>query len=392
MRHPTLYTRLLAPLAALTLLATGLLPGPAQAQTDSSDNPAATDAIAESSRSPLSGGSSLDAALSSVQAIGSSEFTIPDSLLEISADYPKPLDQTIDTPRILSIGAADNRGIERWAVASPAMSRTVELQVLPAADPDQAAPILILLDGINAPRNSGWVSHGNLTETFAEDNVTLIMPTEARASMYLDWHADDPVLGRHQWETFLAKELPDLLTGTDSGLNTNKKIALGGLSMGASGAITIVNANPGIFNAAFGISGCYSTTSPAGRLMSHVIVESRGGDSTNLYGPATSERRQRYDVTADPSGLADIPVYLSATTGAIGASDALHYGTNAQSMAIGVILEQGAESCTRDLDSALRRAGSTHQEVHIREEGAHNWETFAAELAPAWAHIKSALD
>ncbi|MBF6842132.1 esterase family protein, partial [Acinetobacter baumannii] len=46
-------------------------------------------------------------------------------------------------------------------------------------------------------------------------------------------------------------------------------------------------------------------------------------------------------------------VYLSATTGAVSAGDEEHYGDDALGMALGVILEQGANSCTRDLDAAM---------------------------------------
>lgn len=389
MRYPTTLRRSAVPIAALALSLATLTPAVAYAQTGESETGSAEDLIVGSSRSPLSGGSSLDVALSSLDAVGSSDFTVPEALVDIHADYPKPIDDTITEPAVISI-VDDRQGIQRWTVASPAMSRHVELQVLPAADPDEAAPILFLLDGFNAPRNSGWVSNGNLAENFLDDNVTLVMPTEARASMYVDWYADDLALGRNQWETFLAQELPGLLEGAAE-LNANGRLAVGGLSMGASGAVTLANANPGVFDAAIGISGCYSTTSPAGRMMSHGIVESRGGDSDNLYGPADSGLWERYDVVADPEGLRNMPVYLSATRGAVSAEDELRYTGDALDMALGVILEQGAERCTRELDSAMRGAGMAHQHVEILDEGAHNWTTFSAQLAPAWDHVKGDL-
>ena len=60
-------------------------------------------------------------------------------------------------------------------------------------------------------------------------------------------------------------------------------------------------------------------------------------------------------------------------------------------MALGVLLEQGSNSCTRDLGVAMGRAGMSHQEVVFLEEGTHDWAMFAAQLAPAWDHIKAGL-
>lgn len=389
MRYPTVLRRAAAPITALALSFVTLAPAVAHAQTGESETGSAEGLIAGSSRSPLSGGSSLDVALSSLDAVGSSEFPVPDALVEVHEEYPKELDESITESEIVATDS-DGRGrIERWTVASPVMKRNVELQVLPAANPDEPAPILFLLDGLSAPRNSGWVNHTDLEQTFAGENVTVVMPTEARGSMFLDWYAYDAGLGRNMWESFIAGELAPLLA--DGISNHNGKFGIGGLSMGASGAVAIANTHPDVFDAVFGISGCYSTTSPAGRMMAHGIVESRGGDSANLYGPDSSGLRERYDVVNDPEGLADMAVYLSATTGAVSAVDEQNYAGDALGMALGVILEQGANSCTRDLDSAMRSAGMEHQEVVFLEEGTHDWVMFAGQLEPAWDHIAPAL-
>lgn len=389
LKNPATVRRTAASIASLTLAATLASSVLAHAQDNDAEASSASDVVAGSSRSPLSGGSSIDVALSSVDAIGSSEFPVPEDLVEVNDAYPRPFSESYDKPAIADIEKEDRPGVDRWFVESPAMARTVELQVLPAADPDEPSPILFLLDGLSAPRNSGWVSHADLEGAFVGDNVTVVMPTEARGSMFVDWHNDDPGLGRNKWESLIATELPPLLA--EEVPNHNGKFGVGGLSMGASGAVALANANPEVFDAVFGISGCYSTTSPAGRMMAHGTVESRGGDSANLYGPDSSGLRERYDVVNRPEGLRDMEVYLSATTGAVSAGDEEHYGDDALGMALGVILEQGANSCTRDLDAAMGRAGMDHQEVVFLDEGAHDWAMFAAQLAPAWEHIKDGL-
>ena len=389
MNNPTIVRRTAASIASLALAAALASPVLAHAQGTDAEASSASDFVAGSSRSPLSGGSSTDVALSSVDAIGSSEFPVPEDLIEVNDAYPKPLDESITDSELLHTVTEGPGRIERWTVASPAMKRNVGLQVLPAANPDKPSPILFLLDGLSAPRNSGWVSHADLEGAFADDNVTVVMPTEARGSMFVDWYADDLGLGRNKWESLIATELPPLLA--DEVPQHNGHVGIGGLSMGASGAVAIANANPEVFDAVFGISGCYSTTSPAGRMMAHGTVESRGGDSANLYGPDSSGLRERYDVVNSPEGLRDMAVYLSATTGAVSAGDEEHYGDDALGMALGVLLEQGSNSCTRDLEAAMGRAGMSHQEVVFLKEGTHDWAMFAAQLVPAWEHVKEGL-
>src|SRR5699024_11720360 len=57
-------------------------------------------------------------------------------------------------------------------------------------------------------------------------------------SMWQDWDNDDPVLGRHQWDTFLTEELAPIV---EEGVFHNGKRGLIGLSMGASGAVMMAN-------------------------------------------------------------------------------------------------------------------------------------------------------
>ena len=70
-------------------------------------------------------------------------------------------------------------GVERWWVESPAMRREVQVQVLRIGNPNVPAPLLLLLDGSSAPTNNGWLNGGRITETLRNDNVVVVMPTEA---------------------------------------------------------------------------------------------------------------------------------------------------------------------------------------------------------------------
>ena len=212
----TMNSRRLLALSAATALTVTLTPA-ALAQ-DGSDDGSVREAVVSSFADPASSGSSLDAALSSLSLVGSSEWPLPDQWREFDDDYPLPTDDSITDVELVEIQDEGQR-LERWVVSSPSMKRNVEVQIWRAAG-DGPPPMLKLHDGVGAPRTSWWLGPGIAPEVFAGENVTLVMPTQAQASMYADWLHDDPTLGRHQWETFLTAELAPLLDTAPSSTST----------------------------------------------------------------------------------------------------------------------------------------------------------------------------
>ncbi|MDO5511785.1 alpha/beta hydrolase family protein [Corynebacterium sp.] len=377
-------------LSAATTLAVTLIPA-AQAQEESSSDGSMRDAVVSSFEDPASSGSSLDAALSSLSLIGSSQWALPDMWREPDDNYPLPTVDTIDAVELVEIQQQGER-LERWVVASPSMKRNVEVQIWHSADRTVPAPMLYMLDGVDAPRGNGWLGSGTAREVFAEENVTLVMPTQARGSNYSDWVAEDPALGVHMWETFIVEELAPLLESSDE-FTFNGKRGIGGLSMGANGAVHLANTNPELFDGVFGISGCYSPMSPVGRQMASFVVTSRNGDLDNMWGPYGSEEWIRHDAARNPEGLRDQAVYLSAADGTVTPEEQEFYQNyEITSMAVGGLLERGVLTCTQELDSAMQAAGMDHHVVNYKQGGAHNWIQFNQELQPAWDHIKPALD
>lgn len=379
--------RLLA-VGAASALAASLVPA-AHAQDGAADG-SVREAVISSFEDPDFSGSSLDAALSSLSLVGSSEWSLPDFWRNPDPAYPLPLDETIKEVRLVS--RKDDSRRERWTIASPSMKRNVEVEIWRAAQPDVPAPMLYMLDGVDAPRNSGWLGSGTASEVFAEENVTLVMPTQAMASNYSDWVSDDPVLGRHQWETFIVEELAPLLEDPSNGLNFNGKRGIGGLSMGANGAVHLANAHPDMFQGVFGISGCYSPMSTIGRQMVSFLVTSRGGTLENMWGPYGSGGWERHDTARHPEGLRDTAVYLSTANGNPTPAERDFYaGHSVDTLLVGGVLERGVLDCTRVLDDALKADGKTDHVVHYKTSGAHNWIQFNEELQPAWEHIRPAL-
>lgn len=397
----TLTRSLLALALASTLI--GSTASPVSALSDSealapggSIDEVMRDLIVGSSQDPGSSGLLLDASLGSLDLVGSSEVPLSGPLLSSDDRYPLAT-SPIETSEILTRDTEpdryqvnpDEERVQRWTIASPAMKRNVSVEVMLAPEPGQAAPILYLLDGIDAPYRSGWIGIGGAQEVLGDQNVHVVIPTEAPGSWYSDWLHEDPALGVNKWETFITEELDPLLQRE---LNSNGKRGIGGLSMGAAGAVHLANSNPELFDAVFGISGCYSPVSPMGRQIVNIVTGSRGGNVENMWGPFGSDEWKNHDVVADPEGLRDQAVYLSAANGTINEEDYARYeGNPFFDMAAGTFLERGVLSCTEELDRAMTARGMGHHHVDYKGEGVHNWANFNAQLAPAWEHIRPAL-
>ena len=368
------------------LVAALLIPVPLPALAESP----LRESLATSSRDVDATGALLDTTVNSLAGIGSSELPLP--AVDPDPRFPLPVIDAIHRPGVLqrTVVDADAR-LERWSIASPAMKRVIDVQIIRAPDPEVPAPLLLLLDGVDSPSDSDWVTQGRAPEVFRDENVTVVLPTDATASMYSDWLADDPVLGRQKWETFLTAELLPLLDAHPA-LHSNGRHGIGGLSMGAAGALHLAAHHPDLFHGVFGISGCYSPLTPIGRQTTNLVVTSRGGTLDNLWGPFGSPEWQRHDTAADPEGLRDMAVYLSAATGALEGAELEEFLDESHPVtSMGTLLERGALTCTEELDHAMRERGMTHQQVVYREAGAHNWIHFHSELRPAWDAIRGAL-
>ncbi|ALU21382.1 hypothetical protein AN398_04250 [Corynebacterium pseudotuberculosis] len=381
-------------------LCTALVVTQSPAHASASSAPASSSAssivasiTAALANSPGSSDANINKAAHVAQSIGFPGWRLPSGVGSSDSEYPLPTNPNITESKVLSRTVDPTiPNLERWVVASPAMKRNVEVVVRLPKDTSTPSPALYLLDGIGGMRNPGWIREGGLQPALGDQNVTVVMPTQALSSLYSDWVADDPALGHLKWETFITKELTKLIEDPAQKLNFNGKRAIGGLSMGAIGAVNIANQNPDMFKGVFGISGCYATQEPVGRITTKLIVESRGGNVQNMWGPDGSELWKRHDVPSNPEGLRNMAVYLSSADGGVLPSDIERAaGRPFYELPAGVALEQGTLHCTKLLDSAMRARGMNHQVVDLVKGGVHDWPLFNRQLRPAWDAIKGAL-
>ncbi|WP_257202907.1 alpha/beta hydrolase [Corynebacterium cystitidis] len=343
------------------------------------------EAIVGSSEDPEQSGALLGLVASSI-----SLSSLPGFAVHPPKEAPPIPDPTITEVSVLSREMVDEqRRIERWQIASPAMGRVIPVDIrLPKT---ANAPQLVMLDGVEAAKESDWLYASGqrfFNKVLGEEDVTVIVPIGGMGSWYADWVEDDPVLGRNQWETFIIKEVLLLMENPDFGYNGKR--AIGGISMGATAAIRMAEANPELFDATFGISGCYSTRSAMGELSMRSVVESRGGKIENMLGKRDNPAWNRADTVSHPEGLRNVEVYMSAATGAlpnVPRPDEL----SMNDLVTSILLERGVYDCTKEMDAAMRDHGMGHHKVNYVHYGVHNWNTFNVELEPAWNHVKRVL-
>ncbi len=264
-------------------------------------------------------------------------------------------------------------------VYSPAMDRVVTHRVIRAAG-GGPAPTLYLLTGIGGGVDGiSWWDDTDVREFFADKHVNVVLPVGGAYSMYTDWLADDPAVGRNRWQTYLTRELPATL---DHELGATGRNAIAGVSMSAASAIDLAIQAPDTYRAVAAYSGCPWAADAAGVAMVSAQVIRGGGNPANMWGAPGEAVWRVHDAFANASALAGKTIYLSAASGTPGEIDrgGLPFPP----------IEAIASSCTAAFADRLADLGLPA--VHVnRPEGAHTWGQFEADLHDSWPHLARAL-
>ncbi|MFZ2530416.1 MAG: alpha/beta hydrolase family protein [Rhodococcus sp. (in: high G+C Gram-positive bacteria)] len=277
-------------------------------------------------------------------------------------------------------------------VHSPSMDRVVQVQVLHPSGQGQGQgprPTLYLLDGVSAGaesdfRESTWTQKTDIVDFFADKNVNVVLPVGGTASYYTDWRNPDPVLGTNRWETFLTRELPPIIDAEFAG---NGVDAIGGLSMGATGAMALITRHPDLYEGVAALSGCLDTSRDSTRDSVRGTVAYKGGNPDNMWGPPGDPAWREHDPYENAEALRGKDVFISTGNGLLGPYD-LEAGQDA--LTVGVPLEVGAFACTISFDRRLRelRIPAT---VEYRPWGTHSWRYWQDDLRSAWPTLARAL-
>ncbi|PPJ09157.1 esterase [Nocardia nova] len=256
-------------------------------------------------------------------------------------------------------------------VYSPSMDRVITNRVIRAAG-GGPAPTLYLLTGIGGGvDNISWWDDTDVRAFFADKHVNVVMPIGGPNSMYTDWIADDPMMGRNRWQTYLTQELPDVV---DAQLGTTGRNAIAGVSMSGASAVDLAIQAPERFAAVASYSGCPWSNDPAGIAMVSAQVVRGGGNPGNMWGLPGTGAWPAHDAFVRAGALAGKAIYLSAASGIPGGIDrGLPFPP----------VEAVASACTGAFAGRLGQLGI--QAVFVdRPEGSHTWGLFEADLHDSW--------
>ncbi|WP_372492927.1 alpha/beta hydrolase [Nocardia sputi] len=339
------------------------------------------------------GAARLIAALSAV-ALGFTGSTAGSVNAEpITPEVPSSISAAPDGSRIAGAVQGSGRLVE-LTVHSAAMANTVAVQVLPAVDSSAPAPTLYLLNGIDGGADGNWLSRTDVVEFFRDKQVNVVVPFGGASSYFTDWRADDPVLGRQRWATFLTRELPPLVDAAFGGNGAN---AIAGISMAGTSVFQLALAAPGLYRAIGSYSGCVRTSDPQGQVIVSAVVGGRRGNVVNMWGPPTDPAWAANDPYLHADKLRGTAIYVSTGTGAPGPHDTLdgagiehHPGKLFDQLLIGGVLETFADHCTRQLRDRLGEL-NIPAIFELRDNGTHSWSYWQEDLHSSWPVFAAAL-
>ncbi len=339
---------------------------------------------------------SMTAGLACGSATAQPPATAPDSPVPASVSATQALTDARPSAdgSVLTTATPGSSRALTVTVHSAAMNIPIRLEVLPAPDRSRPAPTVYLLNGIDGGADGNWINRTDIAQFFADKQVTVVVPFGGASSYFTDWRADDPVLGRQRWTTFLTEELPPII---DSGFGGNGRNAIIGISMAGTSVFQLALAAPGLYKAIGSYSGCARTSDPPGQLIVDAVVGGGRGNTVNMWGPPTDPAWAANDPYLHADRLRGTAVYVSTGTGLPGPLDTLDGpgirsspAKLADQILVGGALETGAVRCTRELRTRLTEL-AIPATFDMRPTGTHSWGYWQEDLHRSWPVFARAL-
>ena len=276
-------------------------------------------------------------------------------------------------------------------VYSAAMDRVVPMTLLRAAHPDSPAPTLYLLNGSSGGSDGNWIDRTDAADFFADKQVNVVVLLDGAGSYFTDWQADDPVLGKQRWATFLTEELPPVVDGEFDGTGAN---AIAGVSMAGTSVFQLALGAPNFYRAIGSYSGCVRTSDAAGQAIVQAVVTTQRGNAANMWGPPGDPAWPANDPYLQADRLRGTAVYVSSGTGLPGPHDNLAGAPDVSNLlyqiTFGAPLEAVANACTHQLQDRLRTA-KIPATFDRRPSGTHSWAYWQDDLHKSWPMFEEAL-
>jgi len=284
-----------------------------------------------------------------------------------------------------------DRRVAVW-IESPSMGTPIQVQLLLARDwnirPDARFPVVYMLDGMRARDDeNGWTLETDAEAFFADKNVTAVLPIGGQSSFYADW-VDQNNGQNYKWETFLTKELPQVLERDWRATSTRGVV---GLSMGGTAAMFLPARNPGFFQFAASLSGILTTTTLGmPEAIKYAMQDAGGFDVDAMWGPAGSENWESHDPYLLADKLRGVSLYVSSGSGSTGPYDQPSGVPGVSTNYAGMGLEILSRLTSQAFATKLNKLGIPAQVVY-RPSGTHSWPYWEFELHQLWPQLANTL-
>ncbi|NIL74548.1 alpha/beta hydrolase [Rhodococcoides kyotonense] len=312
-------------------------------------------------------------------------------------DLPVAAASSADGSYITSATRIDDRQL-KLEIYSAAMDRTIPVQVMTPADGSVSRPVLYLLNGAGGGEDSAsWQSQTDSVQFFQDKNAFVVTPQEGKWSYYTDWIADDPVLGRNKWQTFIGEELPPLI---DAQFDTNGVQSIAALSMSGTSVLNLAIAYPGQYRGVAAYSGCAQTSDPLSQQFVKLVVETYGGGNVeNMWGPLDGPVWRENDPILHAEQLRGTEIYMSTGTGLPGIPHDTPLNPRfaegkarlfPDQLIVGGGIEAVVNFCTSNMAKELYRLGIPAQ-VDFRPVGTHSWGYWQDDLHASWPMLARSM-
>jgi S-formylglutathione hydrolase FrmB len=240
------------------------------------------------------------------------------------------------------------------------------------ADRGHRYPVVYLYNGALSPYVR-WTESTELVDITRGLPAIFVMPeggTGEEAGMFSDWKD-----GSWQWETYHTQVV---IPWVDHHFRTTGKRAAVGASMGGLGALSYPARHPGLYQAAFSVSGAVDTNLMAGNTLPPALAKALGispPDLTRVWGNPVLDRATwaAHNPVDLAASLRGVEVFVACGTGSSDTTSEdgqlIHSGYTEQLMWTG----------HRTFLAALTAAGVPYH-AWVRQGGLHNWPWFNAPL------------
>jgi S-formylglutathione hydrolase FrmB len=238
------------------------------------------------------------------------------------------------------------------------------------ADANKRWPVLYLLAGVG-DNMATWADpkKGNVGSVLKDFPGIVVMPESGRG-YFVDWWRGGSRVGS-SWERYY---LDEVVPGVESRYRVaagRSNHAIGGLSMGGYGGMTLSAAFPSYFGNAISLSGLLDVQAATSVTVLPLDI---GSPYTRMWGPSTGPYASVHNPLNLAPQLVNTRMYVYAGNGTV----STRYPFNFSASTSGSLAEQEVRNQSMRFANRVRAAGGTL--TYSTHTGVHDWPYWRAEL------------